>query len=325
MKAFLTRSLTSLDALALADTAVPEPEAGEVVIAVGAASVQLADIAFALGQRLPRPALPFTPGMEAAGLVASVGAGVKGLKKGDLVAAFLPSGGIAEFATAKAAAVVTLPKGVTPTVGASLPHGHAAVVLALRERAALKAGETLVVLGAGGRQGLAAIEIGKQLGARVIAVASSTERREAAAEQGADDVLDPGNTSVAEQVLNLTGNRGADVIFDPVSGDAAIAAFPAGVPGMRYVLTGFAGGSVPRLDPSQLFARDATLIAANAMLAVERDPAAARKALGDVIAWTAGGKLKPRIAAKFALKDARAAFDYIAARRGIGATIVTMG
>jgi NADPH2:quinone reductase len=325
MKAFLTRSLTSLDALALADAAAPEAGAGEIVIAVGAASVQLADIAFALGQRPPRPALPFTSGMEAAGLVASVGAGVKGLKKGDLVAAFLPSGGIAEFATANAAAVVALPKGVTPTVGASLPHGHAAVLLALRERASLKAGETLVVLGAGGRQGLAAIEIGKLLGARVIAVASSKERREAAAEQGADDVLDPGNTSVAEQVLKLTGNRGADVIFDPVSGDAAIAAFPAGVPGMRYVLTGFAGGSVPRLDPSQLFARDATLIAANAVLAVERDPAAARRALGDVIAWTADGKLKPRIAAKFALKDARAAFDYVAARRGIGATVVTMG
>jgi NADPH2:quinone reductase len=325
MKAFLTRSLTSLDALALAEVVALEAGAGEIAIAVGAASVQLADIAFALGQRAPRPGLPFTPGMEAAGLVASVGTGVKGFKKGDLVAAFLPSGGVAEFAKTKAGCAVVLPKGVTPTVGASLPHGFAAVLLALRERAELKSGETMVVLGAGGRQGLAAIKIGKLLGARVIAVASTAERRDAAAEAGADDVLDPGGTAVAEQVLKLTDGRGADVIFDPVSGDAAIASFPAGVHGMRYVLTGFAGGSVPRLDPSQLFARDATLIAANAVLAVERDPVAAQKALRDVIAWVADGKLKPRVAAKFALKDARAAFDYVAARRGLGATIVTMG
>jgi NADPH2:quinone reductase len=263
--------------------------------------------------------------MEVAGMVSAVGKGAKGIKKGEMVAAFLPAGGVGEFAKTGADLAVALPQGVAPAVAAALPHSFAATLIALRDRAGLAEGETLLVLGAGGPAGLAAIEIGKQLGARVIAAANGRERLDAAREQGADEVIDAGNVVIAEEAMKLTGDKRVQVIFDPVNGEAAIASFPAGAMGMRYVMAGFAGGQVPRLDPTQLFVRDVTLIAANSHRLIERNPQGARKALADVLAWVADGKLRPRIAAKFPLKDARAAFDYVKARRGLGAVLVTMG
>jgi NADPH2:quinone reductase len=324
MQAFLTRSLTGLNALALGDAEPPQPGPGEIVVTLEAAGVNLADLAFAMGQRAPKPALPFIPGMEGAGTVTAIGKGVKAVRKGDAVAAFLASGGIAQSVKTSVALTCVLPKGVTAATGASLPHNYAGALMALRDRAALKAGEILLVLGAGGTAGLAAISIGKAMGAKVFAVANGAERRNVAKEQGADEVIDPGNAPVAEELLKLTGDKRADVIFDPVSGDAAIAGFPAGANGMRYIMAGFAGGSVPRLELTQLFARDAVLIAANTPLMVEREPERAKKALADVIAWAAAGKIKPRVAAKFPLAEARHAFDYVAGRRGMGAVLVTM-
>lgn len=322
MKAFQTRSLTSLDALALGDAEPPQPGPGEIAITLEAAGVNLADVAFATGQRLPRPSLPFIPGVEGAGMVTAIGKGVKAVRKGDVVTAFL-IGGHAQVAKASAGLVVVLPKGVAPHLAAGLPVNYAGALMALRDRAGLKAGEILLVLGAGGTAGLAAIGVGNALGARVIAVANGNDRREAAKEHGADAVIDPGSVAVADELLKLTDGRRADVIFDPVSGDAAIAGFPAGANGVRYIMAGFAGGSVPRLDPAQLFSRDATLIAANNLLTLAREPERAKKALADVVAWTAAGKLKPRIAAKFPLSDARHAFDYVAGRRAMGSVILT--
>jgi NADPH2:quinone reductase len=262
--------------------------------------------------------------MEAAGMVSAVGKGVRGIKKGDMVAGFFASGGIAEYARTEASLAVVLPKGVAPAVAAGLPHSYAATLIALRDRAGLAAGELLLVLGAGGPSGLAAIGVGKQLGARVIAAANGQERLDAAREQGADDIIDAGNVAIAEEVMKLTGDKRVQVIFDPVNGEAAIASFPAGAVGVRYIMAGFAGGQVPRLDPTQLFARDATLIAANSHRLIERNPQGARKALADVLGWVAEGKIRPRIAAKFPLKDARHAFDYVRQRRGVGAVLVTM-
>ncbi len=324
MKAFLTRSLSSLETLALNDVDAPQPGPGEIAIAVEVASLQLGDLALILGQRMPAPALPFTPGMEAAGTVIAVGKDAKGIKKGERVVAFLSSGGMAQQVTTRAALAVALPKALSADVAAGLPHVYAATLVALRDRAGLKAGETLLVLGGGGTAGLAAIGLGKQLGARVIAAANGQERLDAAREQGADAVIDSGNVPLAEEAVKLAGDAKVQVIFDPVSGDAAIAAFGAGATGMRYVMAGFAGGQVPRLDPTQLFARDVTLIAANSHRLIDRDPIAAKKALADVVGWVAEGKIRPRIAAKFPLKDIKHAFDYVRARRGMGAVLVTM-
>jgi NADPH2:quinone reductase len=324
MKTFQTSRLSGLKDFALADAAAPEPEAGEIVLAPAAIGVQLSDLALASGQRVPSPGLPFVPGMEAAGTVTAVAKGIRGFKVGDKAVAFLGSGGLAEAVRAKSNLCVPLPATLSADIAAILPHNYAGTLVALRDRAVLKPGDILLVLGAGGAAGGAAIEVGKQLGAKVIAVANGADRLEAAKELGADHVIDSGNATVGDEVPKLTGGARADVIFDPISGEAAIAAFPAGAIGMRYVLAGFAGGSVPRLDPALLFARDAILISANTHRMAEHEPDRMRKALLEVVGWAVDGKIKPRVAAKFALKDARHAFDYLAARRALGGVVVTI-
>jgi NADPH2:quinone reductase len=325
MKALRAHRLVGPEVLALEEVETPAPGPGEVLIAVKAAGVHLADFAALAGERNPRPAVPFTPGLEVAGTVASLGAGVKGLKKGQRVVAFVPWGGLAEQAIASAAVCVAIPDGLTDAQGASLPFAYGGAILALREKAGLGKGETVLVMGAGGFMGLAAIEAAKQLGARVVAVAGGEARVALAREHGADHIVDAASAVLADAVRELTGGNGADVVFDPVGGDAFEAAMGAAATGARFISTGFAAGRVPQVNLAALFARDMYLVAANIPLTVKSHPALARSALEDAVAWAAVGTIKPHIAAQFALADARHAFEYVKARRGNGAVIVTIG
>lgn len=325
MKALIARRLAGLDALVADDIAAPAPGPGEVLIGVGAAGLHLADVAALAGERHPSPSLPFTPGLEVAGLVAAVGPGVSGFNPGDRVAAFVDWGGLAEGAVATAELCAKLPDSVAFATAAGLPVAYAGALMALRERARLQAGETALVLGAGGNMGLAAVEIAKRLGARVIAVASGESRGSEAAERGADDVVDSSARPLSESVAALTNNMGANVIYDPVGGDAFETALMTLANGARVISAGFAGGRIPRVNMSALFARDAMLISANTPLSVQTNMAAARRALNDVIEWTVDGTIKPHIAAQFSLADSRPAFDYVKARRNIGTVIVTIG
>lgn len=307
---------------ALEEAALPEPGAGEVRIAVKAAGVHLADVAALAGERAPKPSLPFTPGFEAAGLVTALGKGVKGWKLGQPVLAFLAGGGLADEALASAALCAPLPEALGFEQAAALPVAYGGALMALRDQARLKPGETLLVLGAGGQAGLAAIAIGKQLGVRVIAAAGAEDRRAAASAQGADETVDGSSASLADSVLSLTG--GANVIFDPVGGDAFAAALRAASIGARYIAAGFAGGRAPSANVQMLFARNIQLLTANIPVMAASDPVRARKALEDVIAWAIAGKIKPRIAARFPLAQAAHALDYVKARRDSGAVIVTV-
>lgn len=320
MKAFRTHRLGGMPALE--EAPLPEPGPGEVRIAVKAAGLHLADVAALAGDRAPKPSLPFTPGFEAAGLVTAVGEGVAGFAPGQPVLAFLPAGGLAEEAVARAALCVALPEALSFEMAAALPVAYAGALMALRDQARLAAAETLLVLGAGGQAGLAAVAIGKELGARVIAAAGAEERRSAALAQGADDAVDGSSASLADSVLSLTG--GAHVIFDPVGGDAFSAALRAGRDGARYIAAGFAAGRAPSANVQTLFARNIQLLTANVPVMAANDPARARNALQDVMAWTIEGKIKPRIAARFALMQAAHALDYVKARRDSGAVIVTL-
>ncbi len=322
MKVFRSARLGGVGGLALEDAPVPSPGPDEVVIALQAAGVHLADIAAASGERRPLPPTPFVPGLEGAGTIAAVGARVKGLKEGDSVAAFFPWGAFAERAVAKAGHAVLLPSGLAAQEAAMLPMAYAGARLALKERARLGKGETVLVLGAGALAGLAAVEVAKAMGARVFAAASGTRGEPASAI--ADEVIDTGAAPLEQRVMELTGGAGTDVIFDPVGGEAFEAAVGACAMGGRIVCSGFASGRMPRVDLPLLFARDAQLLTANIPQMVQGDPARARAALKEVLEWAAQKNIRPRIAAKFHLREAAAALDYVRARRGQGGVIVTM-
>lgn len=324
MKALIAQRLSGLEALTAEEVAVPTPGPGEVLIGVAAAGLHLADLAALSGERHPRPDLPFVPGLEAAGLIAAVGEDVSGFQPGDKVVAFLDWGGMAEGAVAKAGLCARIPDGMAFPAAAALPVAYAGALLALRDRAQLAPGETVLVLGAGGHAGLAAVDIAKRLGARVLAVASGESRGSEAAERGADAVIDSSARPLSESVAALTDGTGIDVVFDPVGGDAFEMALLTLAVGGRVISAGFAGGRIPRINMSALYARDAALISANLPLTVKSDSALAHKALCDVIAWAANDEIVPHIAAQFTFADAKPAFNYVKARRNAGAVVVTI-
>ncbi|HKD24208.1 MAG TPA: zinc-binding dehydrogenase [Rhizomicrobium sp.] len=314
MKAYRANRLGGPQALALAEAGEPVPGPEDVAIAVEAVGLNLADLAALAGERQPRPGLPFTPGVEIAGRV--VGG------EGRRVVAFVPWGGLAERVVARREACVAVPDNLDASQAAALPLAYAGALMALEGKARLTAGQDLLVLGAGGAAGLAAIAIGKLLGARVIGAANGAERLAQARAHGADQVFDSGLVAVAEAAREATGGKGADVVFDPVGGDASTAALAALAQGGRIVAAGFAGGRASALNPARLFLLGGELLTANTILEVERYPLAARDALARVVAWTEEGRLSPRIAAQFAFADVRHALDYVGSRKGSGAVVV---
>ena len=324
MKAYRAHRLGGAQALKLDETDEPRPGPQDVVIAVEAAGLQLADLATLAGERGPRPKLPFTPGLEVAGRVAAHGEDAQGPALGTAVSAFVPWGGLAERVATRWEACVSIPEALTLPQAAALPFAYGGALLALGTKAGLKSGQSVLVLGAGGPLGLAAVAIAKALGAKVFAAANGATRLENAREMGADHLLDAGLVSLASGVEEQTGGRGVDVVFDPVGGDVSSLALKALAPGGHMVLAGFASGRPPAFDAAQLFARGGTLLTANTVLAAERDPAQAGEALARVIGFVEAGTFTPRIAAQFDFADAHHAFDYLAGRRGSGAVIVKL-
>jgi NADPH:quinone reductase len=318
MKAYRAHRLGGPQALKLEEAEEPEPGPGEVVIAVEAAGLQLADVASLTGERPPRPKLPFTPGREVAGRI--VARGADGPEIGCAVAAFVPGGGLAERVVAGAEACVAIPDTFTMPQAAALPSAYGGALMALD--AGAKAPRSVLVLGVGGPLGLAAVAVGKALGATVIAVANGATRLVHAKELGADHALDAGLVSVPAAVEDLTGGEGVDIVFDPVGGEASSLGLQVLKFGGRYVLAGFAAGRPPAFDVARLYARGGALVAANTVLTAEHDPAAAGAALARVVAWVEAGIFSPRIAAQFSFREIGPAFDYVAGRRGSGAVIV---
>ena len=325
MKAYRAHRLGGPQALKLEEAAEPAPGPHDVVIAVEAAGLQLADLAALSGERAPRPKPPFTPGLEVAGRIAARGEQAQGPAVGSRVAAFVPWGGLAERVATRWDACAAIPEALTPQQAAALPFAYGGALMALGNKAGLKERQSVLVLGAGGPVGLAAVAIAKALGATVIAAANGAARLEHAKDMGADHLLDGGLVSLASGVEERTDGRGVDVVFDPVGGDVSSLAIQALAPGGRVVLAGFASGRAPALDTAHLFARGGTLLTANMVLAAERDPAAAGETLARVIAFVEAGTFAPRIAAQFDFADAHHAFDYLAGRRGSGAVIVKVG
>lgn len=325
MKAVLCRSLGPPDALAVEEVPSPRPGPRQVLVSVRAAGVNFPDTLVIQGKYQLKPELPFSPGSEFAGLVKEVGAEVTGLRPGERVLAFAGWGGFAEEALAEASNAVALPPEVSFPAAAAFAMAYGTSWHALRDRGRLQAGETLLVLGAAGGVGLAAVELGKLMGARVIAAAGSEAKLAACREQGADEVVSYADEGWREAVKRLTGGRGADVVYDPVGGALAEPALRLTAWEGRYLVVGFAGGDIPRI-PLNL-----PLLKGNAVVGVfwgefaRRDPAASRENLDRLLGWLAQGRLRPRLARTYPLAGAAEALKAMLAREVIGKLVLLPG
>ena len=322
MKAVVCREFTGPKGLAIEEAAAPRPAADEVLIAVHSASVNYIDLLIAQGLYQVRPDLPYVAGAEGSGQVVETGADVTNVAPGDRVAAFHLTGAFAEEMVAKHWRTIPLPDAVTYDTGAATLHNYVTAANALGRRAHLQDGETLVVHGATGGVGLAAVELGKLWGARVIACVGADEKAALARQYGAEEVVNYSRQSIRERVLELTGGRGADVIFDPVGGDVFDQSMRCVAWDGRILVVGFASGEIPRLPLNRPLLKSASVVGVNTGAWPEQDPAAYQALARDVLAWAAAGKIKPRIGRVLPLEDFRDAMEAIEARAAQGRGIL---
>ncbi len=311
------------DRLVLAEVALPEPRVGEVRVRVEAAGVNFPDALIVQKKYQVQPPLPFIPGTEVAGTVDAVGEGVRHLKPGDRVGAFVGLGGFAEFVCAPAAMTVPLPPGVSAEHAAAFTLTYATSHHALFDRGQLRAGETLAVLGAGGGVGLAAVELGKIAGARVIAVASSADKLAAAREHGADETINYAVNDLREALKTATDGKGVDVIYDPVGGKYTEAALRGLAWRGRLLVVGFADGTIPQIPANQLLIKGTSAVGVFWGEFARREPEANLAMLKELFAWLAQGRLKPHVSKTYPLAQTPQALDALLARTAVGKLVIT--
>ncbi len=309
--------------LRFGDVPTPAPGPGEVRIKVAAAGVNFPDTLIIQKKYQLQPALPFIPGAEVAGTIDALGDGVQGLKRGDRVVAFVGLGGFAEYVCVAATQVAPLPQSVTEPVAAGFILTYATSQHALSGRAQLRAGETLLVLGAGGGVGLAAVELGKRAGAKVIAAASTDEKLAAAHELGAEALVNYSTTDLRDAVKSLTDGQGADVIFDPVGGAYTDTALRVLAWHGRILVIGFANGEIPQFPANVLLLKEASAVGVFWGEFARRAPQENRKLLGELLGWLAQGHLRPRVSQTYRLAETSLALDALLQRRAIGKIVVT--
>ena len=310
------------DQLTVANIAVREPQAGEVRIRVLAAGVNFPDALIVQGKYQLQPPFPFTPGAEVAGEVISVGEGVRQLKTGDRVVAFCGVGGFAEEVIASAAVTMPMPPRLDAKVAAVFTLAYGTSWHAVRDRAALRAGETMLVLGAAGGVGLAAVEIGKALGARVIAAASSDAKLNICKQHGADAVINYETEDLREALKRITEGRGPDVIFDPVGGQYAEPAFRSIAWRGRYLVIGFAAGPIPALPWNLPLLKGASIMGVFWGEFAKREPKANLGGIMEMMGWMAEGKIRPLISHTYSLDEASQALNDLLARRATGKLVI---
>ena len=325
MLALVCRELTGLDGLAVQDLPAPEPGPGQVRIRVRAAGLNFADTLIVKGQYQERPPLPFVPGMEIAGTIEVCGQGVAGIAPGERVLATLEHGGFAEAAVTAADNVVRLPDEVDDVAAASLPIAYGTAYGALCWSGRLQAGETLMVHGAGGGVGLAAVECGHVLGARVIATARGAAHLDAARAHGADHVIDTAREDVRARALELTDGKGVDVILDPIGGELFTASLRAIAWEGRILVIGFASGDIPQIPANRLLLKNAGAIGFYWGSYRRNDPARVRAALDQLLRWCAEGRIRPHASDVLPLAKAREALELLLARKSTGKVVLRMG
>jgi len=323
MKALVCSSWGLPETLVLEERTDPVAAPGQAVIRVHAAGVNFPDALIIQNKYQFTPALPFVPGSECAGVVESVGEGVKRVKPGDRVIAVTESGAFAEKVAASAEALTPLPEEVDFITGAAFLLTYGTAYHALAGRAALEQGEVLLVLGAAGGVGIAAIEIGKALGARVIAGASSPEKRTLCREHGADEVIDYGAAELKAALTALTSGKGVDVVFDPVGGPFTEAALRSCAWRGRHLVIGFASGEIPRVPANLTLLKGCSLVGVFWGRYIKSEPAAWASDLKTLFGWLREGRLRPHVARRYPLERGAEALAALLARKALGKLVIT--
>ena len=322
MKAILCKAWGLPETLVVEDLPDVTPGPGQVAIDVHAAGVNFPDVLIIQNKYQFKPELPFVPGSELAGVVRAIGEGVTHVKPGDKVMAFVSQGAFAQQIVASAQVVTPMPAGLDFDTAAAVTLTYATSHHAVVDRAQLKPGETMLVLGAAGGVGLAAIEIGKALGARVIAAASSDEKLEVCKTHGADATINYSTEDLREAIKAATGGKGPDVIYDPVGGSYAEPAFRSIAWRGRYLVVGFANGEIPKLPLNLALLKGASLVGVFWGDFARREPKANLAAMRELMGWMAEGKIKPHISGRYALAETPQALNDMAARKVTGKVVI---
>jgi NADPH:quinone reductase len=325
MKAVVVEQYDTIDNIPLKDVALPDVAAGQVRVRVQAASIGFVDGLKVQGLYQTKDALPFTPGTEFAGLVDAIGSGVSGLAPGQAVMGMTRSGALAEYIVAPPAALTTIPEGISPETAAAFRANYITALYALAERGSLKSGEILLVLGAAGGVGIAAVQVGKLLGARVIAAASTEEKRKFATDHGADATIDYTQANWRDVLKELTGDHGADVIYDPVGGEVSVQAFRSIAWNGRHLVVGFAAGKIPALPFNLPLLKGGVLTGVDVAQIARREPEAEKRVTAQLLSWLSEKKLTPVVGQVFPLADFRDAFKAMQTRAALGKMVVRIG
>jgi NADPH2:quinone reductase len=323
MHAWLCENPVGVEALTWKELPTPEPKAGEVRVAIRAASLNFPDLLIVQNKYQMKPPLPFVPGSEYAGIVDAVGVGVQHLKVGDAVAAVAGTGGFATHTCVSAALVIPLPEGFAFEDAAAFILTYGTTHHALLDRAQLKTGETLLVLGAAGGVGTAAVQIGKTVGARVIAAASSDEKCELCRSIGADETINYARGNIRDELKRLTDGKGPDVVYDPVGGDLAEPVFRSISWRGRYLVIGFAQGGIPALPLNLPLLKGASIVGVFWGEFSRREPKANARALAELARWYTEGKIKPVIDQRLPMRELPAAFARMGSRKVRGKLVMT--
>jgi len=322
MKAVLCTHFCAPDQLELADIAEPQAGPGEAVVRVQAAALNFFDTLIIAGKYQHKPPFPFSPVAEFAGVVERVAAGVTGIAPGERVMGNIGWGAAREAVAVPAEVLVKIPAGLDMDRAAGLTVTYGTTLYALRERAALQPGETLAVLGASGGTGLAAIEIGKIMGARVIACASSDDKLAFARSHGADATVNYAREDLRDALKKLGGEHGIDVVYDPVGGPYAEPAVRAMAWAGRYLVVGFAAGEIPKLPLNLVLLKSCDIRGVQWGSWVKREPQGQRALMADIVQWCAQGKLSAHVQAVYPLADIAAALKAIAERKVMGKIVL---
>ena len=324
MKAALCKSLDGPQGLVVEDVADPVAGPGQVIVRVRAVGLNFADTLMVRGKYQFKPELPFSPGAEIAGVVETAGQGVTAWKAGQRVMGYTGWGGAQEKVVIDAAALIALPDGVSDEMAAGLSVTYGTAMHGLKDRGRLKAGETVVVTGAAGGAGFAAVELAALMGARVIAVASSPEKLKVARDAGAEmEILYPGS-DLKDAVRTLTQGHGADVVYDCVGGDASEPLIRALAWQGRFLVVGFASGDIAKIPLNLLLLRGAEACGVFWGESVRRDPEGQRAGMRHVLDWVAAGKLKPKTHATFPLAHISEALAVIERREAQGKVVIVL-
>jgi len=322
MKAALCTSLDGYESLKIIEVDVPIPTEDQVLIRVHASALNFADSLIVKGKYQVKPPLPFSPGLECAGVVDAVGSNVSTCQVGDRVMAILDWGGFAEYALANASDVFPISDNLDFKTAAAIPVAYGTSHHGLAIKAGLKAGETLVVHGAAGGVGLTAVEIGKRIGATVIATAGGAEKLAICKEHGADHLIDYREGGVREKIKALTDGLGSHVAYDPVGGDLFTETLRSTRQDGRILVVGFASGDIPQIPANIMMVKNITCVGYHWGAYRKLDPDSLRASFAELMNWIEDGSLKPHVSMSFGLDNVKDAYEALLSRKSTGKVVI---